>query len=113
ENTVFTTNYGIYTFNYAKNVFQPFAPLNDILDSTENTRKIIQHEGKTWFVQDDEVGFFEGNSSALETEYFLQFKGTFNRGMDCIIPLPNDQILLGTKTGLYLYDLTFRNNIEE
>lgn len=111
--TVFTTNYGIYTFDYMENKFKPFEPLNNLLDSTENTRKIVQHEGKTWFVQDDEVGFFEGDSSSLETEYFLQFKGTFNRGMDCIIPLPNDQILLGTKTGLYLYDLKFRNNIEE
>lgn len=106
---VFTTNHGIYTYNHQKNAFLPYEPLNSILDSTKNTRKIIQYQQRTWFVQDDEVGYFDEKSLKPQTEYFLQFKGSFNRGMECIIPLPNDQVLLGTKTGLYLFDLRFKN----
>ena len=109
DQTVFTTNHGIYAYNNVQNRFEPYEPLNSILDTTKNTRKLIQYEDKTWFVQDDEVGFFNAESEALNTEYFLQFKGAFNRGMECIVPLPNDQVLLGTKTGLYLFDLKYGN----
>lgn len=110
--TVFTTNYGIYTYDQSKNEFVPFERLNNILDPNINTRKILQHEGKTWFIQDDEVGYFitSAHNPRRETDYFLQFKGTFNRGMECIIPLANQQLLLGTKTGLYLFDLNYKKS---
>lgn len=112
QHTVFTTNYGVYTYDQSKNEFVPFERLNNILDPDINTRKLLQHEGKTWFVQDDEVGYFvtSAHSPRLETDYFLQFKGTFNRGMECIVPLPNQQILLGNKTGLYLFDLNYKKS---
>src|SRR5690606_13701539 len=102
-------NDGIYTYNNLQNHFEPYTPLNEILDPGKNTRRLLQYEDKTWFIQDDEVGFFDTDGRSLNTEYFLQFKGDFNRGMECVVPLPNDQVLLGTKTGLYLFDLKHRD----
>ncbi|WP_236587501.1 triple tyrosine motif-containing protein [Marivirga aurantiaca] len=110
---VFTSNQGIYTYEKHKNQFVPYLPLNKILDSTKNTRKLFQHQDKTWFVQDDEVGYFYTDNPVLEKGYFLQFKGAFNRGMEYIQPLTNDHVLLGTKTGLYLFDLTYKNKNEK
>lgn len=107
---VFTTNEGIFQYHAEENQFKPYQPLNAILDSTKNTRTLFQHLDKTWFVQDDEAGYFDEKDSTLEKGYFLQFKGAFNRGMECIIPLDEQQVLLGTKTGLYLFDLTYNNN---
>jgi len=115
ENIVFTTNDGIYTFNPETNEFQPFDKLNRILDPSKNTRTLFQDRDKTWFVQDDEAGYFitKDNNPKLETGYFLPFKGQFNQGMECIIPISNDKVLLGTKKGLYLDDLTYSNpNLE-
>lgn len=109
---VFTSNDGVFSYNAKNNLFEPFQALNVLLDSTVNTRTLLEYEGKTWFVQDDEIGYFETNAKnpKLEKGIFLQFKGTLNKGMECIIPLNNNQVLIGSKTGLYLVDLTYSNN---
>lgn len=107
---VFTTNQGIYTYDRHKNRFMPYEKLNKILDPSKNTRRLFQHQDKTWFIQDDEAGYFITGDPhhVLEKDFFLQFKGAFNRGMECITPINNDQVMLGTKTGLYLFDLTYK-----
>ncbi|WP_161622674.1 triple tyrosine motif-containing protein [Cesiribacter andamanensis] len=107
DQIVFTTNEGIYAYDEAQNQFRPFAPLNAILDPSLNTRKLLQAGDKTWFVQDDEAGFFitrEGKPS-LQKELFIQFKGTFNRSMESILPLDSKRVLLGTNTGLHLFTI--------
>jgi DNA-binding CsgD family transcriptional regulator len=110
---VFTSNQGIYQYKADDNQFIPYKPLNSVLDSTKNTRTLFQHLDKTWFVQDDEAGFFYNSDHTIEKGYFLQFKGAFNRGMECIIPLDSQKVLLGTKTGLYLFDLTYKNSHQQ
>lgn len=112
--TVFTANDGIYSYNSANNQFEPFQKLNQILDPTKNTRTLFEHMDKTWFVQDDEAGYFltQAQQPEVEKGYFLQFKGEFNRGMECIVPVGLNKVLIGTKKGLYLYDLTYNNQNE-
>ncbi|MBL3658702.1 triple tyrosine motif-containing protein [Fulvivirga sediminis] len=111
---VFTTDEGIFTYNQRSNQFEPFKALNAILDSTYNTRTLIEHEDKTWFIQDDEAGYFITKyPDELEKGYFLRFKGDFNRGMECIVPVSEDQVMLGTKRGLYLFDLTYKDRAQE
>jgi DNA-binding CsgD family transcriptional regulator len=102
---VFTTNDGIYTYNDSTNKFELFNPLNSIFDSSMNTRKLVQKNGKTWFIQDDEAGYFIGNNPRLYKDLFLNLKGSFNRGMESIYPLDNNTVLFGTNTGLFLYNI--------
>ncbi|UII26694.1 hypothetical protein LVD15_25935 [Fulvivirga maritima] len=114
DQIVFTTDEGIFTYNQNNNQFEPYQPLNSILDSTYNTRTLIEHEDKTWFIQDDEAGYFVTKSpDQFEKGYFLKFKGDFNRGMECILPISQDQVMLGTKRGLYLFDLTYKDRAQE
>jgi len=108
---VFTTNTGTYTYNKNIDKFELFNPLNTILDSSKNTRKLIENNGKTWFVQDDEAGYFTGNNPKLYKDLFLNLKGSFNRGMESILPVGNDKVLFGTNTGLFLYTLPQNENI--
>lgn len=109
---VFTTNTGIYRFDAAQNKFIPHAQLNSILDSTKNTRKLTQYGNKTWFVQDDEAGYFftDEKHPTLHKDLFLNLKGSFNRGMECIVSLSSNSILFGTTTGLYLYNIENNKN---
>lgn len=109
--TIFTSNTGIYSYNNDHSAFEPHARLNNILDPTVNTRTLFQHQDKTWFVQGDEAGYFQTDAlePKLEKGYFLQFKGAFNRGMECIVPINNEKVMVGTKKGLYLLDLTYDN----
>ena len=107
---VFTTNTGIYFFNAHTNRFELFEPLNKLFDASKNTRKIIQTKDKTWFIQDDEVGYFLLNQKKLNKDLFLNLKGSFNRGMECIYPLANNKVLFGTNSGIFQYNLDQHQN---
>jgi AraC family chitin signaling transcriptional activator len=103
--TVFTTNTGIYIYNQQLNKFLPHKRLNAILDPSKNTRKLLQSGSRTWFVQDDEAGFFNTNDKnpELYKGLFLNLKGSFNRGMESIVSLQNGKMLFGTTNGSFLY----------
>lgn len=100
---IFTTNTGIYTYNNTNNKFEPFKELNAILGTKLNIRKVIQKKDKTWFVQDDEAGYFDNKTKKIYKNIFLNLKGTFNRGMESIYPLADDRVIFGTNSGLHLY----------
>jgi AraC family chitin signaling transcriptional activator len=102
---VFTTNIGIYTFNKNLNRFEPHTRLNSILSPAKNTRKLQEYGNRTWFVQDDEAGYFftAEKKPELHKDLFLNLKGTFNRGMECLVNLPGGKMLFGTTNGLFLY----------
>tara|TARA_R110002020_G_scaffold85914_5_gene211770 strand:+ start:7927 stop:10845 length:2919 start_codon:yes stop_codon:yes gene_type:complete len=106
DTIIFTTNTGIYTFDSTSTKFIPYKPLNDILDPKFNTRKIIQNDSRVWFVEDDEVGYFDNDSEnkELHKNLFLNLKGSLNRGMESIWPLSKSQVLIGSINGLFLYD---------
>ncbi|WP_421893175.1 triple tyrosine motif-containing protein [Marinoscillum sp.] len=112
DHIVFTTNQGIYTFNEATNQFDPMTELNERFGTEVNVRKLLQYEDKTWFIQDDEAGFFEDDSKKLQKGLFLELKGTFNRGMESILPINTSNVLIGTTTGLYAYDLSFQQHAD-
>ncbi len=104
---IFTTNDGIFQYNLQQNKFLPFEKLNNVFDQTKNTRKIIAQGTKTWFVLNDEAGYFYTNSKekTLYKDLFLNLKGYFNRGMECIVPLSENQVLFGSNLGLFFYNL--------
>ncbi|MAE85596.1 MAG: hypothetical protein CMB80_22865 [Flammeovirgaceae bacterium] len=107
---VFTTNSGIYTFSEEQNIFVPKQGLNEIFGLEKNVRKLLEYENQTWFVHDDEVGYFVEGNSTLNKGLFLELKGTFNRGMECILPINKQNVLIGTTTGLYAYDLSLKQS---
>ncbi|WP_423819699.1 triple tyrosine motif-containing protein [Salinimicrobium sp. TIG7-5_MAKvit] len=111
---VFTTNTGIFEFDEESNEFVPHVDLNKILDSRINTRKLLQDNDRVWVVQDDQVGYFnlkEENPRIIK-DLFLNLKGSLNRGMESIQPLPNGKVLIGATTGLYLYNINRINKKE-
>ncbi|MFH6985007.1 triple tyrosine motif-containing protein [Marinoscillum luteum] len=112
DHIVFTTNQGVYTFNETSNQFDPMTELNERFGTDVNVRKLLQYEDKTWFVQDDEAGFFQRDSKKLEKGLFLELKGTFNRSMESILPINTSNVLIGTTTGLYAYDLSFQQHAD-
>lgn len=107
---VFTTNTGIYTYNATTNKFELYKPLNRLFDTSINTRKLIECNDRTWFIQDDEAGYFMNNKPKLYKDLFLNLKGSFNRGMESIYPLNDNKVLFGTNMGLYLYRIFDNSN---
>jgi len=106
---IFTTNHGLFTFNPKNNQFEPHEFLTNLFGKELNVRKLMQCDGKTWFVHDNEAGYFFTDSAkqVLHKDLFLSVKGTFNQGMECIVPIGNTQVLIGTNTGLYTFDLRY------
>lgn len=109
DDIVFTTNQGIFTFVQGNGKFEPHPFLNQLFGTARNVRKLLQHGDRTWFVHDDEAGYFNTDDAApaLHRGLFLSLKGTFNQGMECIVPHGPQQVLLGTITGLYAFDLSY------
>ena len=107
NDVVFTTNTGIFHFNESSNYFEPYTPLNNILDTAYNTRKIVKDNERIWIVQDDQIGYFNqtDENPEIRKNIFLNLKGSLNRGMESIQPLQNNNVLIGATTGLYLYEL--------
>ncbi|HEY9044366.1 MAG TPA: triple tyrosine motif-containing protein, partial [Ohtaekwangia sp.] len=107
--TVFTTNKGIFTFNEKTNRFEPHTFLTTLFGTSKNVRKLLQHDDKTWFAHDDEAGYFITDSPdpVLVKGLFLNLKGSFNPSMECIVPLNRNHVLMGAVTGLYSFDLTY------
>ncbi|PWK27525.1 YXYXY domain-containing protein [Arcicella aurantiaca] len=101
---VFTTNTGIYQFDESTNTFTPFETLNKVLNPIKNVRRIFQSNGKTWAIEDDELGFFTDKSSSFEKNLFLNLKGIFNKGMEIVLPFENEKVFVGTHDGLFLYN---------
>jgi AraC family transcriptional regulator, chitin signaling transcriptional activator len=107
--TVFTTNEGIFTYNTGKNRFEPHPFLTRTLGVQNNIRKLLEFRDMTWFVQDDEVGYFMTGSKdpVLTKGLFLQLKGTLNESMECILPVNERNVLIGTREGLFSFDLAY------
>lgn len=105
---IFTTNHGLFTFNSQTKQFQQHSLLTNLFGTDLNVRKLYQQGNKTWFIHNDEAGyFFTDSASALQKDLFLGLKGSFNQGMECIIPTGDAQVLLGTNTGLYAFNLNY------
>ncbi|MFZ6011130.1 MAG: triple tyrosine motif-containing protein [Bacteroidota bacterium] len=106
---VFTTNKGIFTYNESKNRFQPHPFLSELFGTGNNVRQLIEFGDKTWFVHGDEVGYFmnKSESPTLIKGLFLQLKGTLNESMECIRPVNSNNVLIGTREGLYAFDLAY------
>jgi len=106
---VFTTNTGNYIYDEQTNKFVPHKELNSIFGTSHNVRKLLEYEDQTWFVQNDEIGYFDEETDDLHKGLFLELKGTLNRGMECILPINTENVLIGTNRGLYAFDLSFQN----
>lgn len=106
---VFTTNQGIFTYDTGRNQFKPHTALNTIFGTEKNVRQLRQVRDRTWFVHDNEVGYFYTDHKVpdLHKGEFLQLKGTFNSSMECIEPIDEKTALLGTNNGLYAFDLAY------
>ncbi|WKK65668.1 helix-turn-helix and ligand-binding sensor domain-containing protein [Lutimonas zeaxanthinifaciens] len=104
---VFTTNTGIFQFDEKAQHFESYEPLNKILGREYNTTSIEKGRDRTWFVQNDQFGFFDNTKSnpKLQTSLFLNLKGKLNRSMESYLPLEKDKILIGANDGLYFYKI--------
>jgi DNA-binding CsgD family transcriptional regulator len=106
---VFTTNHGIFTYSAQENKFKPHVFLTNVFGTELNVRKLFQQGDRTWFAHDNEVGYFLTHEDApkLQKGLFLQLKGSFNESMECIVPVNANNVLMGTNTGLYAFDLNY------
>jgi len=109
QDTVFLAEQGAYTFDNKTEEFSLHPELTEILGATETIQKIVYTPDITWVIKNNVLGFFYNDSTNkdLHQDRFLGFKNSFIAAMEYLLPLPNDQgILIGTESGIYLYDLS-------
>lgn len=114
--TVFTTNQGIFTYDEEKGQFLPFESLNTIFGTEKNVRNLHLYHNRLWFVHDDEAGYVdleqEVSGNKLQKDLFMGLKGEFNRSMECILPINDSLVMMGTRRGLFAFDLAYNKNLQ-
>ncbi|MCH7399444.1 hypothetical protein MM236_15685 [Belliella sp. DSM 107340] len=110
--TVFTTNNGIFRYDETQKKFNPVDKLDRVFGKELNVRNLQVKGNRLWFVQDDEAGYVSidanGNLNSDENRgLFLRMKGEFNRSMECIYPVDERLVMMGTRKGLFAFDLTY------
>lgn len=107
EDTVFTTVEGVFVYNDKQNKFVSHEFLTKTLTKERLIRKVFKEGDKTWFVQDDQMGYFmnDEKSPTLHMDLFLSLKGSYMKSMEYIMPLEQNQVLVGTNDGMFSFDL--------
>ncbi|MCV9385534.1 helix-turn-helix and ligand-binding sensor domain-containing protein [Reichenbachiella ulvae] len=108
EDTVFTTVSGVYTYQEDQNQFVPHPFLTQTLGDDVLIRKIQQHGDRTWFVKEEQLGYFytRADDPELNMDLFLSLEGTFMKSMEYVQPLGSDQLLVGTNDGMFSFNLS-------
>jgi DNA-binding CsgD family transcriptional regulator len=110
ENIVFLSKYGFYEFVTETNRFVEKEDLNALFADNLDVSKLVQSETNTWFVQNEQLGYFVENSpTELNKEIFASLNGSFITSMEYLQPLDDTRILVGTNEGVYLFDLDMEN----
>ncbi|PIB36209.1 hypothetical protein BFP72_12815 [Reichenbachiella sp. 5M10] len=110
--TVFTTVDGLYRYDRTTNQFELYEELTAVLGRDHLIRKILQDDDKTWYVKEDEMGFFyTSDTSRVYRDLFLSLKGSLLKSMELILPLSDSGVLVGTNNGLYKFNIGKRNEV--
>jgi len=114
RDTVFVTNKGVYEFDATNKEFTPHERLSTILGDDLLIRKILDSGDKTWFIKDDELGYFKTNeqSPVLHKEMFLPLKGTFIKSLELVKPVGDSKVYVGTNDGLYSFNLNYESTTD-
>ncbi len=102
---VFTTNKGIFSFNENNQTFEPHSYLNSVLGTEKNIRQIITIGDIVWVIIDTELAYFDASldKPVPISAPFLSLKNTFNRSLECIVPITENNVLIGTALGLFAF----------
>lgn len=114
DEIVFLSKYGFYKFDELANKFVEKEGLNQSFQNNLNVSKLIKHEDRTWFVQDEELGYFDKSDKLnLHKRLFSSLNGTFITSLEYLNVLSNDRILAGTNEGLFHFDLSAKESKKE
>jgi DNA-binding CsgD family transcriptional regulator/ligand-binding sensor domain-containing protein len=108
---VFTTRDGIYSYVPKTNRFIRHQRLTKILGANAAIRALMDGPRRTWFLQNDELGYFEVDSTSLPVYigHLAEVSGALNEAMPLLLPTNNNRVLIGTNNGLYRFDLSMND----
>ncbi|EDM35449.1 hypothetical protein PBAL39_13305 [Pedobacter sp. BAL39] len=96
---------GVYEFNAAKNVFQPFALLNSALKGMPIQYLKEDVKGNVWFVSNKKVGIMDFSNAAdghpYTIHYFPQLDGKVVGGFESIYFMNSENVFIGANKGAY------------
>lgn len=107
DEIIFLSKFGFYQFNAESNRFIELVHLNNIFKDNLDVSKIVQAENRTWFVQNEQLGYFDKNADdGLHKSVFASLNGSFITSMEYLEPLSDHNILVGTSEGVYSFNLS-------
>ncbi len=113
---VFTTDFGLYSYNVESDRFSRDALLNEKF-AGGNILKLEQDtEGNVWFFSEVKAGVFrlqEDGSYARVEVPFRELEGRFIKGFQFVYPLNIEHVLFGLQNGFAHYTPAFPKNYQQ
>lgn len=93
---VFTTEKGVYEYDYSQNQFKKSAKYEAIFGNTLIKFLVTDKQKKIWFATEKNCGVFDGN----QIKYIPELEGKLIAGFENINPFNNNNVLISTYKGI-------------
>lgn len=116
---LFGTEKGIFEYDMASDSMVPNNYFSDIVGNNTLVRKFVEIDNDkfvslTNYPAKDQSAFidlFSDGTHSITDEPFRRLKGELIAGSETIISAENDKLLLGTRSGLVIYDQNYKSQV--
>ena len=95
------TEQGIYTYNAAKDLFEPSVFYSNLLGNMSVRYLKEDAEGNTWFIHEKSLGVIDISGPKPEVIYISELNTKLLSGFEFIYPVDKENIFLGAERGFF------------
>lgn len=109
---VVATEKGVYSFDAAKNKFQPSAYYQELLGQQSIRYLKEDTEGNIWFIHDKQLGVLDRHDKKPQLIHLPELSSKMLSGFEFIYPVNNNNVFIGAEKGFFLINYEkYKQNI--
>jgi ligand-binding sensor domain-containing protein/DNA-binding CsgD family transcriptional regulator len=109
---VVATEKGVYSFDAAKDKFQPSAYYQELLGQQSIRYLKEDTEGNIWFIHDKQLGVLDRHDKKPQLIHLPELSSKMLSGFEFIYPVNNNNVFIGAEKGFFLINYEkYKQNI--
>lgn len=109
---VVATEKGVYSFDAAKDKFQPSAYYQELLGQQSIRYLKEDTEGNIWFIHDKQLGVLDRHDKKPQLIHLPELSSKMLSGFEFIYPVNNNNVFIGAEKGFFLINYEkYKKNI--
>ena len=116
DSLIFSSDEGIYTFNYKTETFSRDNELSELFENRNVYSLIKDSNGDLWYFTSNEMGMLKNNFDGSYKKIYLPFLPLRNElitSYEQIFTIDKSNILISTEAGVIHFDPTFQKSYDE